>query len=48
MFSSREYLEKKTGPYGVGRFSYLQSLVTEFQDTDSAGKCSETQFNFLL
>ena len=37
MFSSQEYLDKKTGPYGVGRFSYLQSLVTEFQDTASEG-----------
>ncbi|KAK2147721.1 hypothetical protein LSH36_539g01000 [Paralvinella palmiformis] len=35
MFSTQEYLDKKTGPYGIGRFSYLQSLVTEFQDTDS-------------
>ncbi|KAH9515443.1 Armadillo repeat-containing protein 7 [Bulinus truncatus] len=33
MFSTKEYLEKKTGPYGIGRLSYLQSLVTEFQDT---------------
>lgn len=33
MFSSKEYLEKKTGPWGVGRFRYLQALVTEFQDT---------------
>ena len=33
MFSSKEYLEKKTGLWGVGRFKYLQALVTEFQDT---------------
>ncbi len=33
MFSSREYIQKKTGPHGIGRFSYLQSLVTEFQET---------------
>ena len=33
MFSSKKYLKKKTGPYGVGRFKYLQALVTEFQDT---------------
>lgn len=40
MFSTKGYLEKKTGPYGIGRFSYLQSLVTEYQDTDSAdSKC---------
>ncbi|GFR64311.1 armadillo repeat-containing protein 7-like [Elysia marginata] len=36
MFSTREYLEKKTGPYGVGRLSYLQSLVTEFQDSSQS------------
>ncbi|KAK2187129.1 hypothetical protein NP493_177g01033 [Ridgeia piscesae] len=35
MFSTREQLDRKTGPYGIGRQSYLQSLVTEFQDTDS-------------
>ena len=34
MFSSKEYLEKKTGSWGVGRFRYLQALVTEFQDTN--------------
>ncbi|ELU05208.1 hypothetical protein CAPTEDRAFT_227167 [Capitella teleta] len=34
MFSSRQQLQKKTGPYGIGRLSYLQSLVTEFQTTD--------------
>ena len=32
-FSSKGYLEKKTGKWGVGRFKYLQALVTEFQDT---------------
>jgi len=37
MFSTKEQLEKRTGPYGVGRFSYLQSLVTEYQDTTSQG-----------
>uniref|UniRef100_A0A0B6YAY4 Armadillo repeat-containing domain-containing protein n=1 Tax=Arion vulgaris TaxID=1028688 RepID=A0A0B6YAY4_9EUPU len=33
MFSTQDYLDRKTGPYGIGRLSYLQSLVTEFQDT---------------
>ncbi len=37
MFSTRAYIEKKTGPHGIGRFNYLQSLVTEFQDSDSNG-----------
>lgn len=34
MFSTKSYLQRKTGPYGIGRFSYLQSLVNEFQNTD--------------
>ncbi|KAL8597836.1 hypothetical protein ACOMHN_061369 [Nucella lapillus] len=33
MFSTKEYLEKKTGPDDVDRFHYLQALVTEYQDT---------------
>ncbi|KAK7476080.1 hypothetical protein BaRGS_00015840 [Batillaria attramentaria] len=33
MFSTQEYLDRKTGPDGIGRFSFLQSLVTEYQDT---------------
>ena len=37
MFSTKEQLLKRTGPHGIGRFSFLQSLVTEFQDTDSLG-----------
>ncbi|KAK3783324.1 hypothetical protein RRG08_044333 [Elysia crispata] len=45
MFSTREYLEKKTGPYGVGRLSYLQSLVTEFQE--SAESDNETKEQIL-
>lgn len=32
MFSTWAYLQKKTGPYGIGRFNYLQSLVTEYQE----------------
>ena len=38
MFSSKAYLEKKTGPYGIGRLSYLQSLVVEYQDSSDLGK----------
>lgn len=37
MFSTKDYLEKKTGPDGVGRFSFLQSLVSEYQDTQDEG-----------
>lgn len=36
-FSSKSYLERKTGRHGQGRFEYLQTLVTEFQDTDKQG-----------
>ena len=36
-FSSKSYLEKKTGAHGVGRLKYLQTLVTEFQDTHRQG-----------
>ncbi len=36
-FSSKGYLERKTGAHGVGRFQYLQTLVTEFQDTHKEG-----------
>ena len=36
-FSSKAYLDKKTGPFGLGRFPYLQALVTEFQDTHKQG-----------
>lgn len=35
MFSTKSYIERKTGPYGIGRFSYLQSLVNEYQSTSS-------------
>ncbi|XP_076462901.1 armadillo repeat-containing protein 7-like [Babylonia areolata] len=34
MFSSKDYLERKTGPDDVDRFHYLQALVTEYQDTE--------------
>ncbi|GFN87084.1 Armadillo repeat-containing protein 7-like [Plakobranchus ocellatus] len=51
MFSTREYLDKKSGPYGVGRLSYLQSLVTEFQesaesDTDTKEQILANLANF--
>ena len=48
MFSTQEYLDKKTGPHGVlGRLSYLQSLVSEFQDTDSEDS-KEQVFKYLI
>ncbi len=40
MFSTWESLQRRTGPYGIGRFSYLQALVTEYQEptTSAAAK----------
>jgi len=46
MFSTREHLAKRTGPFGIGRASYLQSLVGEFQDTESED--SKEQVCFLI
>ena len=37
MFSSKERIEEKSAASGKGRLEYLQSLVTEFQDTDDCG-----------
>lgn len=34
MFTSQEYIDRKTGSENLGRFEYLQALVTEFQDCD--------------
>ncbi|XP_063230150.1 armadillo repeat-containing protein 7-like isoform X2 [Bacillus rossius redtenbacheri] len=36
MFSRPEQLAKRTGRKGVARFDFLQQLVAEFQDSDSA------------
>ena len=38
MFTSRAKHEKKTGTYGIGRLSYLQSLVNEYQTTELSSK----------
>ena len=35
MFSSREYLEKKTGPRGIGRESFIRMLVEEYTDSNT-------------
>ncbi len=37
-FSTKQEIEEKKGKFKKGRFRYLQSLVTEFQDTDDIGK----------
>ncbi|XP_052796106.1 armadillo repeat-containing protein 7-like isoform X2 [Mya arenaria] len=45
MFSTKSYLERKTGPYGIGRFSYLQSLVNEYQNTDDTDSKTQIMAN---
>ncbi|XP_064626158.1 armadillo repeat-containing protein 7-like [Lineus longissimus] len=32
MFSSKEHLDKKTGSFGIGRFSFLRSLKDEYEE----------------
>ena len=41
MFTSQARIDRKTGPDNLGRFEYLQALVTEFQDTDKQGNDTE-------
>ena len=41
MFTSQARIDRKTGPDNLGRFEYLQALVTEFQDTDRQGNAIE-------
>ena len=38
MFTSQDYIDRKTGSENLGRFEYLQALVTEFQDCDKQGQ----------
>lgn len=35
MFSTKQQLEKKTGPDGIGRYDFLKQLVNEFYKTQS-------------
>ena len=35
MFSTREYLDKKTGPYGIPRDRYISLLVDEYKSSSS-------------
>lgn len=42
MFTSQEYIDRKTGSDGFGRLEYLQALVNEYQDTEKKG------INFLI
>ena len=54
MFTSQARIDRKTGPDNLGRFEYLQALVTEFQDTDRQGnrlqntRPTSNDRNFLL
>ena len=36
MFSNEEYLEKKTGPCGIGRESFIRMLVEEYVDSNTS------------
>ncbi|XP_073247368.1 armadillo repeat-containing protein 7-like isoform X2 [Porites lutea] len=45
MFSSQTRIDSKTGADDLGRFEYLQALVTEFQDTDKQGAKEEILAN---
>lgn len=38
MFSSKKQLIKRTGKSGVGRYSFLQQLINEYNTTKSRGK----------
>lgn len=37
MFSTQQMLDKKTGPDGIGRLSFLSQLVNEFQKSKQFG-----------
>jgi hypothetical protein len=45
MFSSKEYLDKKTGEFGVGRREFLGQLVNEFHESNSLGKYLNLNLN---
>jgi len=45
MFTSRARHEKKTGAYGIGRLSYLQSLVNEYQSSELSSSRREILAN---
>lgn len=45
MFSTKEWLDKRTGPHGIGRLPHLQSLVSEFQETVNEGAKLEIAAN---
>ena len=36
MFSRREDLEKKTGPDGIGRDSFIRLLTEEYEDSNTS------------
>lgn len=45
MFSTKQHLIKKTGPDGVGRYSYLKQLITEYTTTRSLEARRQTLAN---
>ena len=46
MFTSQASIDRKTGPDNLGRFEYLQALVTEFQDTDRQGNVFKSSIHW--
>ena len=48
MLSTKEHVESKSRKSGQGRFEYLQTLVTEFQDTDKSGILANCNYKSIL
>ena len=48
MLSTKEHVESKSRKSGQGRFEYLQTLVTEFQDTDKSGILANCSYKSIL
>ena len=48
MFTSQARIDSKTGPDNLGRFEYLQALVTEFQDTDKQGRAFSSDLELQI
>lgn len=47
MFSNQAYLDKKTGPFRVGRHNYLEELVHEYQSTVNTAAKKEVLANLV-
>ena len=45
MFSTQEYLDKKTGPYGIPRDSYLRLIVDEYKTSSTLSAKQQVMAN---